>query len=136
MFFPYVFSYGHNNPYITPSVKKNKSDALQCVNRLCETSLIFCMDKSPTKEFCKDANRPKIHFSQCKSYSHNTVVPELVVPVNPVNPVNFVCSKTSKHGCEICKYIVISPNSICKHNYCDYCLTTRIFYVNDKCMFC
>ena len=132
MFFPYVFSYGHNNPYITPSVKKNESDAVQGVR------LIFCKDKSPTKEFCKDANRPKIHFSQCKSYSHNTVVPELVVPelVNPVNPVNLVCSKTYKYGCEICKYPVISPNSKCKHNYCNYCLTTRIFYVGDKCIFC
>ena len=73
----------------------------------------------------------------------NSIIQEPVVQVNtypvvpkPLNPVNLVCSKTSKHGCEICKYPVISPNSICKHNYCDYCLTTRIFYVNDKCIFC
>jgi len=90
-------------------------------------------------------------FSYNKQYRRNTIIQEPVVqdpivqvntnPVEPVvpktlYPVNLVCSKTSKYGCEICKYIVISPNSICKHNYCDYCLTTRIFYVNDKCVFC
>jgi hypothetical protein len=82
-------------------------------------------------------------FSYNKQYRRNTIIQEPVVQVNanpvepnPLNSVNLVCSKTSKHGCEICKYIVISPNSICKHNYCDYCLTTRIFYVNDKCVFC
>ena len=42
---------------ITPSVNKN------------ETCLIFCMDKSPTNEFCKDAKRPKIHFGRCNKES-------------------------------------------------------------------
>jgi len=68
----------------------------------------------------------------------NPVVPELVNPVVPelVNPVKLVCSKSYNYGCEICKYIIISPNSKCKHNYCDYCLTTRIVYIGNKCIFC
>ena len=79
-------------------------------------------------------------FSYNKQYRRNRVEPlnpvVIVEPLNPVNPLNLVCSKAYKHGCEICKYIIISPNSKCKHNYCDYCLTTRIVYVGDKCMFC
>ena len=42
-----------HNAFITPSVKKN------------ETSLIFCMDKSPTKDFCEDAKRPENLSGRC-----------------------------------------------------------------------
>lgn len=55
----------------TPSVKKN------------ETSLIFCMDKSPTNEFW-DALRPyKIHFGRCNisNFSNNHLSASLVINV-------------------------------------------------------
>ena len=59
---------------ITPSVKKNESDALLGVNLLCKTSLIFS----------KDATRPKNHFGRCNI----TIYPENIQITTILNEDN------------------------------------------------
>lgn len=62
----------------------------------------------------------------------NKVTPILLKKSN--DPL-IICN-TSGSGCILCKYIVISPRCKCRHNFCDYCLITRITYNNNQCIFC
>ncbi len=41
-----------------------------------------------------------------------------------------------KYGCQICKYIVLSPKNNCHHKLCDYCLTGRYSSKLAECLIC
>ena len=56
-----------------------------------------------------------------------------IVPINVPTKLYYIPEEsTKKYGCILCNYIVVSPYNKCKHNYCDYCLTSKA----HVCIYC
>ena len=70
--------------------------------------------------------------SMQKSIRSSILVPILEKSEEPLK----ICN-TSGSGCILCNYVVVSPRCKCLHNYCDFCLQTKITYNKEnKCFFC